>query len=294
MSDTTPDSPDEMPDTPVRGPAEVPAIALVPAFTEADRIGDTVRALAKLPGVAEILVVDDGSLDATAARALEAGAHCLSLPVNRGKGGALNAGLAALLARVRERVTPRPRALLLADADLGATAERLGVLLQPVLDGDADVAIADLPAQEGAGGFGIAMGLARTGIRAVTGQTMNEPLSGQRAIRWELLESGVLGPFAPGFGVEVAMTLTALRAGARVVEVEVDLRHKATGKDLAGVRHRARQAAAITRELTRDRVTSLTPEWASPLRWGHRTMDRIGLGPAGRAELARRRAGKEG
>ena len=224
-------------------------LALVPARNEAERVGATVRALRRLPGVAEVLVVSDGSDDATSDRALEAGAHCLDLPRNIGKGGALNAGLAALMGRVAERLSPEPAALLLADADLAETASRLGRLLDPVLAGEADLAIADLPAQRGAGGFGVAMGLARRGMARATGRTMAEPLSGQRAVRWEALPA--LLPFAPGFGVEVAMTMDALQAGLRVVEVEVDLRHNATGKDLAGLRHRARQARAIVRELSR-------------------------------------------
>ena len=66
-------------------------------------------------------------------------------------------------------------------------------------------------------------------------------------------------PFAPDFGVEVAMTIDALRAGLRVVEVEVDLHHNATGKDLSGLLHRARQARAIARELTRRRAWRPTP-----------------------------------
>ena len=240
------------PTTAAPGPgrqADVQVIALVPAYNEAERIGDTVRALRKLPEIAEVLVVDDGSTDDTPARALEAGAHCLALRANRGKGGALNAGLVALMTRVRERVAPHPQVLLLADGDLAASAERLGELLAPVLDGQADLAIADLPAQDGAGGFGVAMGLGRRGIERATGRRMREPLSGQRALRWELVEDGVLGPFAPGFGVEVAMTIDALEAGLRVVEVEVDLRHAATGADLAGLRHRAVQAGAIARVL---------------------------------------------
>jgi glucosyl-3-phosphoglycerate synthase len=224
-------------------------LALVPAKDEAERVGATVLALRALPGVAEVLVVSDGSSDATAARALEAGAHCLDLPRNIGKGGALNAGLAALMGRVAERLSPEPAALLLADADLAETAGRLDHLLAPVLAGEADLAIADLPAQQGAGGFGVAMGLARRGMARATGRTMSEPLSGQRAVRWEALPA--LLPFAPGFGVEVAMTIDALRAGLRVIEVEVDLHHNATGKNLAGLLHRARQARAITRELTR-------------------------------------------
>ena len=120
-------------------------LALVPARDEAERVGATVRALRALPGVAEVLVVSDGSTDATAARALQAGAHCLDLPRNLGKGGALNAGLAALMGRVAERLSPEPAVLLLADADLADTAGRLGRLLDPVLAGEADLAIADLP-----------------------------------------------------------------------------------------------------------------------------------------------------
>src|ERR687887_729304 len=130
-------------------PGSVDALALVPAHNEAERVGATVSALRKLPGVAEVLVVSDGSTDATAARALEAGAHCLDLPRNLGKGGALNAGLAALMGRVAERLSPEPAALLLADADLAETAGRLDLLLGPVLAGDADLAISDLPPQPG-------------------------------------------------------------------------------------------------------------------------------------------------
>jgi glycosyltransferase involved in cell wall biosynthesis len=236
----------------MRRTARVDALALVPAHNEAGRVGATVNALRKLPGVAEVLVVSDGSADATAAQALEAGAHCLDLPRNVGKGDALNAGLAALMERVADGLTPEPEALLLADADLGDSAAGLPAVLAPVLAGDADVAVADLPPQPGAGGFGLAMGMARWGMERASGRRMREPLSGQRALRWSVLP--LLIPFAPGFGVEVAMTMDALRAGLRVVEVEVDLRHAATGRDLSGMVHRGRQAGAIVRELARRRA----------------------------------------
>jgi hypothetical protein len=55
------------------------------------------------------------------------------------------------------------------------------------------------------------------------------------------------------------MTIDALRAGLRVVEVEVDLHHNPTGKDLSGILHRARQARAIARELTRRNAWRPTP-----------------------------------
>ena len=246
------------------GRPTVDALALVPARNEAERVGATVRALRSLRQVAEVLVVSDGSTDATAARALEAGAHCLDLPRNLGKGGALNAGLAALMERVADGVTPEPAVLLLADADLADTAAKLDALLAPVLAGEADVAIADLPAQHGAGGFGLAMGLARWGMQRARGRRMREPLSGQRAVRWSAVP--LLAPFAPGFGVEVAMTMDALAAGLEVIEVEVDLRHAATGRDLAGIVHRGRQAGAIARELARRRWHGASRRAARPAR----------------------------
>lgn len=45
------------------------------------------------------------------------------------------------------------------------------------------------------------------------------------------------------------MTIDILRAGLRVEEVEIDLRHRATGKDLAGQLHRAKQLKDVTRAL---------------------------------------------
>ena len=54
-------------------------------------------------------------------------------------------------------------------------------------------------------------------------------------------------PFAPGFGMETAMTIDALRAGLRLVEVELPLEHRATGRTPAGFLHRARQLRDVMR-----------------------------------------------
>ena len=54
-------------------------------------------------------------------------------------------------------------------------------------------------------------------------------------------------PFAHGFGMEIGMTIDAVRAGHRVSEIELDLSHRATGRTPAGFAHRARQLVDFVR-----------------------------------------------
>jgi hypothetical protein len=234
------------------------AVAIVPAYNEVERLDRTVAALWAIPEIRNVLVVDDGSADDTAALALRAGAECISLGRNRGKGAALNAGIATTRGYVVSGRWQAPAALLLADADLGSSAQMLVRLLKPVLGGDADLAIADLPPQPRAGGFGVVKRLARRGLKAKGAGDIREPLSGQRAVAWEALPA--ITPFAPGFGVEVQMTIDALAAGLRIVEITLPLTHAATGKGFAGALHRAAQAAAVARVLMRTTVSVRMPK----------------------------------
>jgi glycosyltransferase involved in cell wall biosynthesis len=204
---------------------------IVTARNEADRLGATLRALPE----ADVWVADDSSNDATAAVAARAGARVVTSSKRLGKGGAATLAAEALL---REG----DPAVLLADADLGASAAELQRLVD-ALD-DADLAIATFARRVG-GGFGIAVRTARWAIQRTTGRTMTAPISGQRAMRPGVL--GQLLPFAPGFGMETGMTIDALRGGLRVVEVELELEHRATGKTLDGFLHRGRQARDIMR-----------------------------------------------
>jgi glycosyltransferase involved in cell wall biosynthesis len=67
-------------------------LIIIPAYNEEGRVGKVVREVSStLPG-ADVLVVDDGSADNTAAEAVEAGAISVSLPVNSGYGAALQTG----------------------------------------------------------------------------------------------------------------------------------------------------------------------------------------------------------
>jgi glycosyltransferase involved in cell wall biosynthesis len=208
-------------------------VALVPARNEADRVGDAVRALLAIPTVEEVVVVDDASADRTASEALAAGACVLQIPRRAGKGRAIEGALR----RVR-----RADAWLFADADLGVTASALGPLVEEVMSGVADMAIAVLPPQPG-GGFGMVKRLSGRAIRALSGYEAAEPLSGQRAVSDEVLSA--CRPLARGFGLETALTVDAVRAGFRVVEIPVDLSHRPTGRGVAGFAHRGRQGLDI-------------------------------------------------
>lgn len=214
--------------------------AVVPAHNEADRIGDTLAALAHISQIDEMVVVDDGSRDATASVAQQSGCKVVRLPRNQGKGAALARGIAESNGDV----------LILLDADLGATASQCSLLLQPLLEGTADLAIATFPVIPGkGGGVGLVVRLARWGIHRKTGRTMIAPLSGQRAIRREVFDQ--IGSLPTDFGIEVVMTIRALRAGFRVVETPTKMTHRVTGRDLISVIHRARQFIAVAKALLR-------------------------------------------
>jgi glycosyltransferase involved in cell wall biosynthesis len=211
--------------------------AIVPAYNEAERISGTIAGLRAIADVSEIVVVDDGSRDGTPVEAERAGARVVRLGRNTGKGKALAHGVASTRAEI----------LLFADADLRASAANLRAVVQPVVAGEADLAIATPPRGDGPSGFGLVEGLARWGIARLGGRRMQRPLSGQRAVRREVVTT--CRAFARGFGVETAFTIDALRAGYRVIEVPCEITHARTGRDPAGFRHRARQGFDVARAL---------------------------------------------
>ena len=226
--------------------------AVIPAKDEAERIAATVRAARAIPHVDLVLVVDDGSADDTGAKARGAGAVVVRHATNRGKASALETGGAVVA--MRDDEDGLPRMLLFLDADLGETAVNAAPLVPPVWAGKADMSIAVLPKQAGAGGRGIVTGFSRRSIQRFTGWAPAQPLSGQRCLSRAAFEAAQ--PLARGWGVETGMTIDVLLQGFAVVEVPCDLRHRPSGNDLAGQLHRAAQlrdvmAAVAARRLRR-------------------------------------------
>src|SRR3954454_7177829 len=199
-----------------------PAAVIVAARNEEHAIGRTVESLRKAFPAAEVIVADDGSRDRTAVEAERAGARVLRFPA-RGKGQALT---------LSERVAPESRLLLV---DAGLEGEFSGLA-----GANRELGIGVFAERQG-GGFGIAKRTGRRLVRAFPGLEPREPLSGQRALSQSAREACF--PLAAGFGCEGRMTVDAVRAGLDVSEHELPLKHRATGRDPAGVAHRGRQLA---------------------------------------------------
>lgn len=212
---------------------------IIPAHNEEGRVGATVRAVRAAGWADEVLVVDDGSRDGTAAAAAAAGARVVRLPRRRGKGAALARGVAAA----------RGDILVFLDADLGETAAEGGRLAAAVRAGVADMAVAVLPPPPVATGRGLVVRLARRALRRLTGLHLRAPLSGQRALTRAV--AAAAAPWPAGFGVEVALTAAAARAGFRVTEVDTAMAHVPSGRDLRGRLHRGRQFLAVLAALVR-------------------------------------------
>ena len=209
-----------------------PRAAIVAAQNEAESIDPSVRALAAAMPGARIFVADDASDDGTADLAMAAGATVISRGKPHGKGGNVTAAAQALLSEGFAGT------VLLCDADLGTSAQQLLALVEAVEADKCDLAVAAFARREG-GGFGLAVGYAHDKILELCGFDAKAPISGQRAMSAATLRK--LLPFQPGWGMEMGMTITAVRAGLRVEEIELELAHRATGRTLGGFLHRGAQ-----------------------------------------------------
>ncbi len=187
-------------------------VAIIPAFNEQKTIGGVLAVLLKIPELAEIVVVSDGSTDDTVKVAQSYGVTVVELAENRGKGGAIRAGLDKSPASV----------VLFLDADLvGLKTCHVYQLLLPVTSGQ----------------YAMSVGIFENGrVATDLAQKVAPFLSGQRAVRREVLEKAD-GLDISRFGVEVALTLAVESLGLPVTEVYLkDLTHVTKEEKLGVIR----------------------------------------------------------
>lgn len=199
---------------------------VIPAFNEEEALPAVLRVLAAEVPELDVIVVDDGSSDATAEVAEAAGVVCLRLPFNLGIGGALRAGFRYAAEHGYDRVVQF-------DADGQHDATQIATLLAE-LDRGADMVIGSRFAR-GEAGYRVgatrrlAMRLLRWSTRRLSGRRFTDTSSGFRAIGPELLEE-----FARAYPVEymdsVETLVTASRAGFDVREVPVKMQARSGGE----------------------------------------------------------------
>ncbi len=210
-------------------------VIIITAYNEGPRLGETIAALREVFDGARIVVADDHSTDDTPQVAEQAGVELVRAERNIGKGGIATLAAERVLSMALSDAAP---VFVLCDGDLADSARQLPALVDAVRRDECDLAVAVFATKVG-GGFGFAVGYARRAIKRLTGLELQAPISGQRAMRGEVLP--VVVPFAKRFGMEIGMTVDAHRAGFRIAEVPLQLHHRATGRSWAGFRHRGRQ-----------------------------------------------------
>ena len=169
-------------------------IAIIPAYNEEKNIGHVLSVLTDVALIKKVIVVSDGSTDDTVNVARSYGVEIIELMENRGKGGALKAGLDNFQADV----------VLFLDADLlGLTEKHVLNLVEPVINDEADMTI----------------GIFEKGrIATDLAQKMAPYLSGQRALKFSLLEK-ISDLDVARFGVELALNRFMESSNIRVKEV---------------------------------------------------------------------------
>ncbi|MDQ2919151.1 MAG: glycosyltransferase family 2 protein [Verrucomicrobiota bacterium] len=210
---------------------------VIPAYNEADRIGQTVTTVlnylrAKSPQ-SEVIVVDDGSTDATAdvvrdvfLRPEEIETRLIQRSPNEGKGAAVRAGLNA---------ATRPVALF-SDADLSTPIDEAPKLLEPIFNGELDVAFGSRALnrklighrqawyrEEGGRVFNLIM-------RLTTGLPYWDTQCGFKAFRMSAFRPILAQTESNGFGFDVEFIYLAHKAGLRLREIPVRWDHKEGSK----------------------------------------------------------------
>lgn len=199
-------------------------LVIMPAWNESESIGNTVREVFEFGPACDVLVVDDGSRDDTAAQARAAGATVLQLPFNMGVGGAMRTGFKYAKSHGYSQV-------IQVDAD-GQHDPRD---IKTVLDGlrEADIAIGARFADKGTytvrGPRKWAMNVLAWTISRIAGTRLTDVTSGFRAANAKAIRQYVDHYPAEYLGDTIDSLVVAIRSGCTVTQVGVSMRERQGG-----------------------------------------------------------------
>jgi glycosyltransferase involved in cell wall biosynthesis len=242
----------------VRDPrlAALKRVAIVPAYNEEACVAQVIDEIRAFDPDFEIVVVDDGSGDRTAAVSERRGAQVVRLPFNLGIGGAVQTGFRYAFEHGFELAVR-------VDGDGQHDPSQLGLLLGPVLADEADIVVGSRFATPG--GYrssrsrrvGITV-LARS-VSALVGRRVTDPTSGFQALNRRGI--ALFAADYPHDYPEVEATLMVHRHKLRLAEVPVQMRERAGGRSsigsIASVYYMVKVLLALFIGLGRRNVTPL-------------------------------------
>lgn len=234
--------------------AAAPVVAFLPAYNEEASIGEVLgRMPRQVAGRAlVVIVVDDGSVDRSAARAAGAGAIVVTHPVNRGLGAAMRTGLARAVAL-------GPAAVVYFDADGEYFPEDIEAIAAPILDGTADYVVGS----RFAGHIEHMQTRRRLGNRVLTAWvqwlTRRKDLTdGQSGYRAFSPEAAAAAEIVHDYNYAQILTLDLLGKGFGYTEVPVRYTFRSTGTSFIRLgRYLRRVVPAVYRELNTEHRVDL-------------------------------------
>jgi glycosyltransferase involved in cell wall biosynthesis len=209
--------------------AALKRIAIVPAFNEEECVARVIDEIRAVDPDLEVVVVDDGSRDRTAAAAAAKGASVVRLPFNLGIGGAVQTGFRFAFENGFE-IAVR------VDGDGQHDPAELPVLLEPLLTGEADIVVGSRFA--GRGGYRssrsrrVGIGILAGVVSALVRQRVTDPTSGFQALNRHAI--ALFAADYPHDYPEVEATVMVFKHRLRLREVPVQMRERAAGRSSIG------------------------------------------------------------
>lgn len=202
-------------------------LAIIPAYNEEDCIVQTVRELQSISPETDYVVINDGSRDATAQLCRDNGFNMIDLPVNSGLTVGFQTGMKYAMRNGYDYA-------LQFDADGQHMPDFIQSLVDKAVGTDADIVIGSrfVTQKKSHSARMIGSRLITSIIRLTTGKTVNDPTSGMRMFNRRMIREFAIDD---SLNPEPESISLLIRRGARVEEVQVEMRERQTGESYLNV-----------------------------------------------------------